>query len=910
MNDSITNNEILPIDFVIYRKDRVSRGGGVMMAVHFSISSKPISSPDTLELIVVEMKQISCTVCTVYVPPNSDLEYMSSLVSFLSTLSSSTNLIVMGDFNSPDINWAMLCGSSPSSNALCEFVFSNGLVQLVTEATHIKGNTLDLVLTNIPDVFMNVSVNSINHIINTDHLLISFTLKNYSVSLSSSQKKSHYIMDYNNMDLDGLCDYLLDFDFSSILALRDVEETWSSLKSVLTTALDLFVPKKKVPSKKSPVWFNSSIRHHLNRVHTLRRKVKSVHSDNNCKKLVAEEQLLKDLMQKSRDEYEYNLVHSYAKNKDNKIYKYVNSLLKRSSLPSTMYLGDLSASSDSEKAALFNGFFESVYHKQSDLTSFDNVHIDTTNTLSEINITYHDVYSALVDLDPNKAMGIDAIGPKILKYCVLALYIPIHHLFNLCLSHTCIPAEWKVHRIVPIFKSGDRSHISNYRPISLLCTISKVLETIIYDKVIIFLYGSISVNQFGFLQGHSCLQQILSFLNNVYNNYDNKTQTDVLYLDFRKAFDSVSHSHLLCKLKMMGITGSLWNWFEAYLSTRQQCVAIGNQLSDLLPVSSGVPQGSILGPLLFLIYINDIPSVVNYSSLFLFADDTKCCRSISRNPDSSLLQKDLSALCTWCSNWNLTFNDSKCTLLSIRGKNFSTTSATYVIDDKPVKSVNFQKDLGIVLTSDLSWNEHYSHISAKAYKSLGLIKRIFGNNKQVSVRKCLYLTLVRSQLGYSSVIWRPRFIKDIIALERIQRRATKFVLSDYHSDYKTRLIKLKLLPLMAWFEYIDIMFFITSLHHRSDRFDILRYVTITSHCTRSSDKVTLQHTFSRSCLSHHFYFNRLPRLWNALPFIDINNPINSIRRVVKRILWSNFLNNFKSDDPCSYHYCCPCNKCV
>ena len=203
----------------------------------------------------------------------------------------------------------------------------------------------------------------------------------------------------------------------------------------------------------------------------------------------------------------------------------------------------------------------------------------------------------------------------------------------------------------------------------------------------------------------------------------------------------------------MGITGSLWNWFEAYLSTRQQCVAIGNQLSDLLPVSSGVPQGSILGPLLFLIYINDIPSVVNYSSLFLFADDTKCCRSISRNPDSSLLQKDLSALCTWSSNWNLTFNDSKCTLLSIRGKNFSTTSATYVIDDKPVKSVNFQKDLGIVLTSDLSWNEHYSHISAKAYKSLGLIKRIFGNNKQVSVRKCLYLTLVRSQLGYSSVIW-------------------------------------------------------------------------------------------------------------------------------------------------------------
>ena len=360
----------------------------------------------------------------------------------------------------------------------------------------------------------------------------------------------------------------------------------------------------------------------------------------------------------------------------------------------------------------------------------------------------------------------------------------------------------------------------------------------------------------------------------------------------------------------MGITGSLWNWFEAYLSTRKQCVAVGNQLSELLPVSSGVPQGSILGPLLFLVYVNDVPSVVKFSKLFLFADDTKCCKSMSRNSDSSFLQKDLSALGTWSSNWILPFNDSKCTLLSIRGKSFSETSETYVINNNPVRSVNFQRDLGIILTSDLSWNEHYCRISAKAYKSLGLIKRIFGNNKQVSVRKCLYLTLVRSQLGYSSVIWRPRFIKDIIALERIQRRATKFILNDYCSDYKSRLLKLKLLPLMAWFEYIDIMFFITSLHQRSDRFDILHYVSVTSHRTRSSDKVSLQHTLSKSCLSRHFYFNRIPRLWNALPSINIDKPLSSIRCEVKCILWSNFMNSFKSDDPCSYHYCCPCNKCI
>ena len=205
-------------------------------------------------------------------------------------------------------------------------------------------------------------------------------------------------------------------------------------------------------------------------------------------------------MQHSKDEYKYNSVYSFVKNKDNKIYKYVNSLLKCSSLPSTMYLGDLSSSSDFKKLLSSISFFESVYHKQSHLTSSssDNVHFDTPNTLSEINITYHDVYLALTELDPNKAMGVDAIGPKVLKYCALALYIAIHHLFKLCLSLTSIPCEWKVHRIVPILKSGDKMIVSNHRPISLLCTISNVLENIIYNKVITFLYGSISVNQFGF----------------------------------------------------------------------------------------------------------------------------------------------------------------------------------------------------------------------------------------------------------------------------------------------------------------------------------------------------------------------------------------------------------------------------
>ena len=156
-------------------------------------------------------------------------------------------------------------------------------------------------------------------------------------------------------------------------------------------------------------------------------------------------------------------------------------------------------------------------------------------------------YYVLVSLNPNKAMGVDCIGPKVLKTCAIALYLPIHHLFSLCISQHKFPEEWNIHRITPIFKSGDKSNVKNYRPISLLCCISKVLERIIYDKIIDFISVSISKGQFGFLPNRSCVQQLLLFVNSIHNSLESKTQTDVIYLDFKKAFDSVPHGELLFK---------------------------------------------------------------------------------------------------------------------------------------------------------------------------------------------------------------------------------------------------------------------------------------------------------------------------------------------------------------------------
>ena len=208
---------------------------------------------------------------------------------------------------------------------------------------------------------------------------------------------------------------------------------------------------------------------------------------------------------------------------------------------------------------------------------------------------------------------------------------------------------------------GDKSLIQNYRPISLLCSISKVLEW--HYQTCLLLHFNF---QFGFLQHRSTIHQLLLFLSTIFNSFDQRSQTDYIYLDLWKAFDSVPHSELLFKFWSIGITGSLWKLFQSYLLSHSQCVSINNSLYDKLPVISGIPQGSILGPILFIIYINDLPSTISSSIILMFADDTKCYRPISCPNDCNdclLLQRDLDYISEWCVAWKLSFKSTKCAAL-------------------------------------------------------------------------------------------------------------------------------------------------------------------------------------------------------------------------------------------------------
>ena len=893
-----------------------------MIAIKDVIPVTLLPSPDHLEIITMRLElQNPVILCCTYISPSTDRTILNNAIFYLADLLRSNpthDIVLVGDFNLPDINWNTLSASSSVSELFCDFVYNHNLAQLVYEPTHIRGNILDLVLTNSDDRVINTSVIPNQHLMQSDYFIITFQITRSTLPQPPPTTNQKYVFDFPKADYEGLCSFLLDADFSTCLQSEDVEFVWSSLKNMIYTGMNLFIPKVRLRRYQYPRWFTPELRHLCKCACTLRKRISKHPTSNQTDKLSLFEDTLRNKMSTAKSSFETNLIRSFAGKQNCKIYDYIKSLSKSCPIPSSVRLGSSIVTSDLDRASLFNQFFHSVFTRGSlTLPSLDSLP-QPLLTINDLIISQMEVLTALQSLNPSKSMGIDGIGPKLLVKCALALYVPIHHLFSLSIANQVIPSEWKCHSITPIHKSGDKALVTNYRPISLLCIISKALERIVYDHLVKFiLKNNIIVNsQFGFRLHHSTTQQLLLFLDKVHLSLNNNASCDVIYLDFKKAFDSVSHNELLIKLWNIGITGNMWYWIREYLTGRHQHVCINGCHSSTLPVVSGVPQGSILGPLLFLVYVNDLPTQALNSDLFLFADDTKCLKSVSSPSDSSQLQCDLDRLFAWSMNWKLSFNESKCFLLSIQPKHppnsFTTptqSSRTYFINSHPVNSCSQHKDLGILISHDLSWTNHLVQITSQAYKKLGLLRRTLCSSNSVNTKKILYISLVRSQLVYCSQIWRPFQVKEIKLLEDVQRRATKFILNDYTSSYKSRLLKLKLLPLTMLYELKDVCFFVKSFQQTSTSFNIMDFVAFSPNNTRSGSHRKLVQQLVRVNRSKQFYFNRLPRLWNSLPPIDLSNSYTTIVAYLKRIFWDHFISTFDQFNTCTYHYCCPCAKC-
>ena len=412
------------------------------------------------------------------------------------------------------------------------------------------------------------------------------------------------------------------------------------------------------------------------------------------------------------------------------------------------------------------------------------------------------------------------------------------------------------------------------------------------------------------MKHRSTLKQLLIFLTSITEIIANNHQADVLYLDIRKAFDSVPHNELLVKLREAGITGKLWKFFNIYLKGRQQCVAINGIKSSLIDVSSGVPQGSILGPLLFVIYINDVPSIPTFLQSFLFADDSKFLGHITSPLDQKLVQKDLDHLASWSFISRLDFNLTKTFILTFIKNQRAPIKPDYKLNGVSIPTRQTCRDLGVVFSSDLSWTMHYQKISSKVYQVLGLLRRSFASGLPVVCKRKLYTALVLPHLTFCSPVWRPFLVKDIKTLEKIQRRATKYILGSGHSlDYKERLVSLTMLPLMYTFELNDILFFVSCLKNPMHSLPILQLFSFCSSNTRSTMSSKLNVNSFSTLAERNSFACRVPRLWNSLPSIDLSLPIHSIKVLLKKHFWNHFVNHFDPLDSCTFHYLCPCSKC-
>ena len=422
------------------------------------------------------------------------------------------------------------------------------------------------------------------------------------------------------------------------------------------------------------------------------------------------------------------------------------------------------------------------------------------------------VCDKIKSLSPDKAVGPDDISCRMLKLCSNSISPALTRIFNISISTGNLPSCWKIAIVVPVYKKGNRCDLKNYRPIALTSIVVKMLESFVSDHIRDHLMtnGLMYTDQHGFSPGKSCasaLSEAVCEWNKILDRRTSPTpRIDLVSVDYSRAFDSISHDVLLEKLhRTYGFKGPLLNWISSFISNRHQRVVFRGKMSDFVPVLSGVPQGSVLGPLLFNIYVNDLHLHLR-SKIFQYADDTFLFRVINDDSDVQFLQNDLATLHWWSENNALQLNPQKCQVMCIsRRKN--KPSPEYFVSNSKLSTATSLRLLGVQISSDLTWNEQVSSVTKKCNKLLGFLRTVVGNQNQ-NILLTLYRSLVLPIIDFCSPVWFVYRKNHINNLETIQRRATRFILGQKRGDqsYGERLKQLNLMDLNNRRKYLSTCF--------------------------------------------------------------------------------------------------------
>lgn len=798
LTSSVNDGEMFPSDFVVLRKDRNGDAGwgGVLLATRNTCVVRQIQDIDGLTsdmevlFAIITWKKIKFLCGVVYLPPNyNDNQYLSVLNCIENVICqySSLNVILFGDFNlnscSINVKNQFECFTN-----FCGFHQANNILNK-------KGGMLDLVLSDLDE--NSLLVTAADALVPTDfyHPPLKVTIvwprnptldKSYSTPV---HKNPFNVPNWNfhKADISGLYGALVDLDWSKLYTENRLDQAVDIFYSTLNEVINAYVPlKKKHTSNKKhtyPSWYTSDIISKIKLKHFFRIQYKKNGNEFDLEMFRFYRTRVKTLIKNAY--YQYNVtVESNIRNDPARFWDYVKDKRKNRA-PNNQFTCNGVPVAGQEAVDAFAAYFSSVFLDDVPLLdpSLAQQHqLPWSTGVAVESVTLTEIRQAVKKLKPNNVAGPDGIPAFVVRDSISVLEDPLLHLYNLSITLSLYPSKWKVSRVTPVPKGGKSVDISMFRPIAILSIFGKIFENIITRRINTQISPWLDNAQHGFRRSRSTTTNHVNFTDYIVEALDRRLQVDAAYFDFRKAFDVVDNDILLQKCSIIGFTPKLLSLIASYLKNRAQYVHLNGYCSSLYYTMSGVSQGSTLGPILFLIMVNDLPRVVKSAKCLMFADDLKLYLIVKSNEDTAALQGDINEVAEWSNQNRLHFNTDKCKTISFTRLKSPITNSYHLLGT-PLERVTEIKDLGLNLDSGLNFRQHIKSLSINAHKMLGFVMRMAYQFQDVQVALVLFNTYVRSRLEFGAIVWDPSEKKYILMVEKVQKKFARYMYKRIYGYY-------------------------------------------------------------------------------------------------------------------------------